>query len=205
MNRTEDGGRSWKRSQPCSVQGMIDNLPRKLGCMAQKIQFLSPTLGFMGSGSPISMGTDVATFSKTTDGGETWTHAVVPNTKHRVDQMLFWSENNGIIVLASGDVIWTADGGATWTGSLNSPAWHSVYGGAEGKIIVGVGGAHMGYSFNGGRSFTSRPVKLPATVKAVYFPDVTHGYLVGQHGMAYRYRIVPIDYTSQGMIGAMAP
>jgi hypothetical protein len=28
---------------------------------------------------------------------------------------------------------------------------------------------------------------------------------VGQHAMVYRYRIVPIDYKSQGMIAAMAP
>jgi hypothetical protein len=46
---------------------------------------------------------------------------------------------------------------------------------------------------------------LPALVRAVSFPDATHGYLVGQHGMVYRYRIVPIDYTSQGMLGAAAP
>jgi hypothetical protein len=42
-------------------------------------------------------------------------------------------------------------------------------------------------------------------VRDVTFPDATHGYLVGQHAMVYRYRIVPIDYTSQGMIAAMAP
>jgi hypothetical protein len=119
----------------------------------------------------------------------------------------FWSENNGIVVLSSGQVHWTADSGATWTGSLNSPNWYSTYASGEGKIIVGVnsGGRSIGYSFNGGRSFTSRPITFPAQVKSVFFPDATHGYLVGQHGMAYRYRIVPIDYTSQGMIGAMAP
>jgi hypothetical protein len=33
-------------------------------------------------------------------------------------------------------------------------------------------------------------------------PD--RGYAVGEHGMVYRYRIVPIDYTSKGMLAAPA-
>ena len=76
----------------------------------------------------------------------------------------------------------------------------------EGKIIVVIGeDGGIGYSFNGGRNFTSRPLALPARAQAVTFPDAQHGYLVGQHAMVYRYRIVPIDYTRQGMIAAMAP
>ena len=207
LNRTEDGGRTWKRGTPCTLQAMIDNLPRKLGCMVRHIQFVSPTIGFMAGGSPISMGTDVASFSKTTDGGATWEYSVIPATKHAVESIHFWSEKDGLALLASGQTMWTADAGATWTGSANSPAWRSVYASGQGKIIVGINtsGRQIGYSFNGGRSFTSRPFAVPAQVRAVTFPDATHGYLVGQHGMVYRYRIVPIDYTSQGMIGAAAP
>ena len=48
------------------------------------------------------------------------------------------------------------------------------------------------------------PFALPASVRAVTFADAQHGYLVGDHAMAYRYRIVPIEYTAPGMIGAMA-
>jgi hypothetical protein len=33
-------------------------------------------------------------------------------------------------------------------------------------------------------------------------PARDHGYAVGNHGMVYRYRVVPIDYTSKGMIAA---
>lgn len=77
-------------------------------------------------------------------------------------------------------------GGGTWTRSVKQRQWPSHYGVGEGKII-------------------SRPFALPARVTAVTFPDAQHGYLVGQHAMVYRYRIVPIDCTSQGMIGAAAP
>jgi photosystem II stability/assembly factor-like uncharacterized protein len=161
----------------------------------------------MAGGAVLNMGTDLAAFSKTSDGGATWTHSVIPAAKHAVDSVHFWSEKDGLAVLASGQTFWTADAGATWTGSTNPPAWRSYYGAGEGKIIVGVNenGRQAGYSFNGGRSFSSRPASFPAQVRAVVFPDATHGYLAGQHGMVYRYRIVPADYTVQGMIAAAAP
>ena len=175
--------------------------------MVEQIQFVSPSVGFMGGGSPIDMGTDVASFSKTSDGGATWSHSVIPTTKHKVDSIHFWSEKDGLALLASGQTFWTADAGATWTGSVNPPAWRSYYASGEGKIIVGVNqnGRQIGYSFNGGRNFSSRPAGLPALARAVTFPDARHGYLVGQHGMVYRYRIVPIEYTSPGMFGAASP
>lgn len=207
LNRTEDGGRSWTRASPCRVDAVVGGLSRKLGCMVRGIQFVTPSIGFMGGGAPVDMGTDVATFSRTADGGATWTHSVIPDTRHAVDSIHFWSEKDGLALLASGRTYWTADAGANWTGSVNSPAWRSFYASGEGKILVGVNenGRQIGYSFNGGRSFTSRPANLPALVRDVTFPDSSHGYLVGQHGMVYRYRIVPVDYTSQGMIGAGAP
>jgi hypothetical protein len=42
-------------------------------------------------------------------------------------------------------------------------------------------------------------------VRAVAFFDATNGMLVGDHGMAYKYRIVPQEYSSPGMIAAAAP
>jgi len=88
---------------------------------------------------------------------------------------------------------------------LAGSAWRRP-GVGEGKIIVGIGeDGGIAYSFNGGRNFTSRPFALPARAAAVTFPDAQHGYVVGQHAMVYRYRIVPIDYKRQEMIAAMAP
>lgn len=204
LNRTQDGGRTWTRADPCSLQATIGGLSRRIGCMARRIQFVSPTTGFMGAYAGTTPST--AVFSKTSDGGATWTHSIIPSTQHGVDSIHFWSENDGLALLASGQTFWTADGGATWTGSTNPPSWRSYYASGEGKIVVGVNenGRQAGYSFNGGRSFSSRPLGLPALARAVTFPDARHGYLVGQHGMVYRYRIVPIDYSSEGMIAAAA-
>jgi hypothetical protein len=33
-------------------------------------------------------------------------------------------------------------------------------------------------------------------------PARDRGYAVGSHGMVYRYRIVPIDFTVKGMLAA---
>lgn len=90
--------------------------------------------------------------------------------------------------------------------SVRQRLWPSAFGVGDGKIIVGIGeGGGIGYPFNGGSNFTSRPLALPARAAAVTFPDAQHGYLMGQHAMVYRYRIVPINYTRKGMIAAMAP
>jgi photosystem II stability/assembly factor-like uncharacterized protein len=207
LNRTVDGGKTWKRSDPCSVDAVIGGLARKLGCLVQHIQFVSATTGFMGGGAPVSMGSSVAMFAKSTDGGASWNYTIIPETKHSVEKVIFWSEKDGLVLLASGQTYWTADAGATWTGSANPPPWRSYYASGEGKIIVGVwvNQSQIGYSFNGGRSFSTRAVNLPARPYAVTFFDARHGYLVGDHGMVYRYRIVPADYNVAGMIGAMAP
>jgi photosystem II stability/assembly factor-like uncharacterized protein len=207
LQRSEDGGKTWKPTGQCSVDATIEGLPRKLGCMMRTMQFLSPAAGFMGGGSGISMGGEIAAFGKTSDGGQTWKTSVIPETKYRVTDLKFWTEKDGIVVLSNGErIYWTADGGETWTGSVKERLWPAAHAVGEGKIVVAIGeDGGIAYSFNGGRNFTSRPFKLPARIHAVTFPDAQHGYVVGRHGLVYRYRIVAGDYTSQGMLPALAP
>jgi hypothetical protein len=134
--------------------------------------------------------------------------SAVPGSKRDITGIHFWSPSDGIIVLDRGEEVhWTADGGATWARSTSSRLWPASYATGGGKITVGAneGQAGMGYSFNGGRSFTVRPFPAPAPVRAVAFFDAANGMLVGDHGMAYKYRIVPSAYSSPGMIAAAAP
>ena len=207
QQRSSNGGKTWRPEGRCSVDATLDGLPRKLECLMTAAHFVSPTVGFAGGGAEISMATRVATFAKTTNGGQGWTTSVIPETKYQITAVRFWTEKDGIVVLSGGEeVYWTADAGATWARSTKQRQWPGFFGVGEGKIIVGIaesGGA--GYSFNGGRTFTSRPLVLPARTRALTFPDAQHGYLVGEHAMVYRYRIVPITYTRPGMIAAMAP
>jgi photosystem II stability/assembly factor-like uncharacterized protein len=142
LQRTDNSGKAWEPVYRCSVDASIGGLPRKLSCRLYEAQFLSPTVGFLGGGAAIDMGTETATFLKTGDGGQSWTASVIPDTKDNIERVLFWSEKDGIVVLGSGQVFWTADGGGTWTGSVNPPSWGSIWGNGQGKIIVGVYGGH---------------------------------------------------------------
>ncbi len=48
----------------------------------------------------------------------------------------------------------------------------------------------------------SRGFHFPASVKAYSFPARQRAYVVGDHGMVYRYRVVPIDYAGKNIIDA---
>ena len=78
-------------------------------------------------------------------------------------------------------------------------ARYAMAGGQLGVIILG---KKIAYSTNGGRNYSAREFPVPANVNAVTFPDATHAYLVGDHGMIYRYHIVPVAYSAKGMIPA---
>jgi hypothetical protein len=62
----------------------------------------------------------------------------------------------------------------------------------------------MTYTGNGGKSWLSREIAFPAMVTDSSLPARDRGYAVGEHGMVYRYRIVPMDYAAKGMIAAPA-
>lgn len=208
IRRSEDGGKSWKPTSRCSVETTIDGQPRKLDCRLATAQFVSSAIGFIGGEAATGMGSQVGVFGKTADAGQTWVMSVIPETKRRVTGLHFWSEKEGIAVLDAGEEVhWTVDGGGTWTRSVRQRLWPSYYGCGEGKLIVGAveSGREISYSVNGGRNFTTRAFGTPASVRAVTFFDSKNGYLIGDHAMAYRYRIVPSDYSSPGMLPAIAP
>jgi hypothetical protein len=60
----------------------------------------------------------------------------------------------------------------------------------------------MTYTVNGGKQWTSREISFPASVIASSLPRPDRGYVVGEHGMVYRYRVVPVDYAAKGMLAA---
>jgi hypothetical protein len=73
---------------------------------------------------------------------------------------------------------------------------------ADNEVAWCMLGQTWAYTVDGGKHWTSRSFHFPAPVTAFSPPARDYGYVVGEHGMIYRYRIVPIDYTSKGMMEA---
>ena len=93
----------------------------------------------------------------------------------------------------------TADGGSNWT-----------TGTAGGKPDIDFAGESIGwmiayrtmtYTTNGGKSWVSRDIAFPASVNAFCLVR-DRGYAVGDHGMVYRYRVVPIDCAGKNVLPA---
>lgn len=204
LARTQDGGKTWKIvANGCQFEAEVEGLARKLSCRRKSLFFLSPDVGFaIGAAIP---GTYVVLF-RTEDGGFTWTPQAItdqghPDESHFWQGIVFLDENAGFAVLPRGKkFLATSDGGKTWRGVIAS---------VEGPLKFA--GRNVGWSFannrltyttDGGKRWANALLRFPASVNAFSLPSPRRGYVVGDHGMIYRYRVVPIDYTSKGMIDA---
>lgn len=200
--RTQDGGRHWKPIYPCQMKAEVRGLTRDLPCEFAKLYFLNEGQGWAISNA----GTRDAGFlvARTQDGGATWQSWVaLPGEDPREGSLYFTDENHGAL-LTGGKFFYSADGGKTWTGATGQ---------APGKPRIQFAGANVGwamhyrnmsYTVDGGQHWLSREIAFPATVEAFTIVRPDSGYAVGAHGMVYRYRIVPIDYNSKGMLAAPA-
>ena len=215
LAQTGDGGKTWKTVLPkCTAQLEIDGLSRTVPCSPRSFFFLSPTVGFAvgAATAPTGGATPGAALVvlKTEDGGATWKNlSVVPDVAHPHEShfwqgIVFTDENTGFVILPRGSkFIATSDGGKTWRGVIAN---------VKGKLKFA--GSRVGWSFHdknqftytidGGKRWATVALRFPAPVKAFSLPSPQRGYVVGDHGMIYRYRIVPIDYTAKGMLDAPA-
>jgi hypothetical protein len=97
----------------------------------------------------------------------------------------------------------TADGGNTWKSIVATPGEWLRF--AEPGTGWSFGREHLAFSTNGGGRWTSRPHRFPATVKALSFPRRDRAYVVGEHGMVFRYRVLdPAEKTTSGALAAPA-
>jgi len=198
--RTNDGGKTWQPVYRCKIKTEIGGLTREVDCFIHSIHFPTSSVGYGIGPLPENSGNVLA---KTEDGGVTWTAWVVlPGESAHEGVLWFLDANTGVFRAYDGKMFRTADGGKTWTG---------VSGQAEAKSSITFADAEAGwmilyhkmtYTGNGGKSWLSRDIAFPAMVEDSSLPARDRGYAVGAHGMVYRYRIVPIDYTAKGMLAA---
>jgi photosystem II stability/assembly factor-like uncharacterized protein len=198
--RSQDGGRKWQPVYQCRMKAEVNGLTRDLPCEFAKLYFLNPQKGWAISNAPTKeAGFVIAT---TEDGGGTWNSSVVlPGENPREGAIWFTDATHG--ALRTGEkFFYTEDGGKTWNGATGQVR------GKPDVIFAGprVGWAmhyqEMSYTVDGGQHWISRNIGFPASVEAFSLVQPDSGYAVGNHGMVYRYRVVPIEYTVKGMLAA---
>ena len=202
IKRTDDGGRTWKHVAPCAVNMEVDGLARKMNCYFRNMIFPSATVGY-AVGQLSGGGKSGAVVARTKDGGDSWTMSSPETMQESGMQGYSWSNDDGLVTLYSEKTLMTADGGETWKGTVTPfGGEHALYAMGGGQLGVIIQNKKVAYSTNGGGNYSARELPVPANVNAVTFPDAKHGYLVGDHGMIYRYHVVPAAYSAKGMIPA---
>ena len=192
IKMTTDGGASWKPQYECKAKVDVNGLPHEDACHLQAIAFATPTVGYAVS-SEVSDKSSVVV--KTTDGGNTWSVAsFIPNATGLDNSFGFKDESTGFVKTYQGKLMATFDGAGTWHGIPSE-----VPGGRPRIQFAGPTGWSMEgkawiYSTDGGKHWVSRDIPFPTDVVTFSLGRSDRGYVVGSHGMVYRYRVVPVDY-----------
>ena len=132
--------------------------------------------------------------AKTEDGGDSWRFFVGPGDPDVVGatDLFFTDENTGIVRTTDGKLSRTTDGGATWKGLLASVSLYSSLIFADPEVGWALEyHEKMSFTVDGGNHWNSRPFRFPASPRAWSFPRRDRAYLVGEHGMVFRYSVVP--------------
>jgi photosystem II stability/assembly factor-like uncharacterized protein len=198
---THDGGLTWSLVFKCHAKLEVKGLTRETRCEIVRMQFLTPQTGFAighSEGSPV----DQVFVARTADGGQSWNLNTSPVTGQAADAF-FIDERTGYLrtgSAASGQIFKTSDGGATWQGLAGSPGKRISF--ADPEVGWAVNARKVSFTHDGGGQWNSREYPFPTSVTAFSLPRRDRGYVVGLHGMIYRYRVVPVSFAAQGMIEA---
>jgi photosystem II stability/assembly factor-like uncharacterized protein len=195
---TRDGGATWTINDQCVGTAEIDGLNRKFGCNIERIQFVSPQVGY-ALGSP--SGAYAAVILRTDDGGESWdTVSTLVGPSGSIGGFVFTDENNGVFSSQYNlfKAYRTTDGGKTWTVIPATKLSNAIkfadpeVGWSFANLCVGMGctNAKLDYTVDGGKKWSTRDFPFPAGVVQFSLPRRDVGYAVGEHGMIYRYRLV---------------
>jgi photosystem II stability/assembly factor-like uncharacterized protein len=194
--RTTDGGRTWKEMAQCAMKLEIDGLTKEVSCRLQSVHFPTPLVGYAVGGQPMcGYCNGPPLIVKTEDGGEHWRVFLGPGDvkTSMLDGVSFINEQSGVVHLAEGKIFSTSDGGATWHGLVGSPDRNVRFADPEVGWGIEEHGV-MSYTTDGGGRWSSRRIVFPVTyVHAFSLPRRDRAYVVGEHGLIYRYRVVAAE------------
>lgn len=198
---THDGGRTWAPVFKCHAKVEVNGLTREMRCEIVRVQFVTPQTGFAighNEGSHL----DQVFVARTDDGGSSWQVATSAVTGQAADAF-FIDDHTGYLRTGapdSGQLFKTTDGGATWQGLAGSPGKRISF--ADPEVGWAFYLRKVSFTHDGGGQWNSREYPFPAPVNAFSLPRRDRGYVVGNHGMIYRYHFVPVAYAAKGLIEA---
>ncbi len=215
---TNDGGRHWQNVALCKVRVIVQGLPHTEDCRVQKLQMVSSRSGYASA----DWSGGVA-FFRTDDAGEHWTQ--------NVNDIADWGSNNQWFFtdLDHGVMLMNTGGGRTYVTSDGAKTWHALLSGSIGLSTGGLSPLvrfadpevgwvigpspdnsdtfRVSYSADSGQHWKmSHNLAFPVGPRYAElrfnFPRRDRAYVIGPHGMIYRYRVVPANYTAANAIEA---
>ncbi len=161
-----------------------------------RIQFVTASVGYLAARSQcVGMGCDgPPILGKTDDGGESWRFFTLPVDDQNVGtrDLFFTDEHTGFVRTSDGKLSRTTDGGVTWKGLLASVGSSGQLGFADPEVGWALEEYKVSFTVDGGSRWKSRPFRFPTIPRAWSFPRRDRAYAVGDHGMVFRYRVLPV-------------
>jgi hypothetical protein len=179
-----------------AMQLQVEGLTKEITCTFKSLHFPSTKVGYAVGGAHGAKRTLFV--GKTEDGGKTWKTSAVSNVGGDLEvyfeqEVYFTDERTGFVHLSDKKLYRTTDGGGTWKGLIATPGPEIKFADTQvgWTLPYSVGyNQTLSYTVDGGKRWTSRPSPFPARVNAFSLPRRDRGYVVGEHGMIYRYRVL---------------
>jgi len=209
--QTIDGGRTWKEVLPpeaCKFNTQVQGLNRQVSCTLWTLNLVSPTLGYaLGR---VYEKPDLLVVVKTTDAGASWSLTTIQGLATMFDyygsqwmSAFFTDENNGVLATGGDRLYATSDGGQSWRGLTGTAPGPVQF--ADPEVGWSFNAGKLSYTTDGGKRWSSRQFSFPAWPYGFNLARRDCAYVVGEHGMIYRYRVVPATYQAAAhSIGAPA-
>jgi len=191
---TDDSGKTWKALMECAMTAPGQAAPD--GCWFERLEMLSDRIGFALAHD----NNDHLAILRTDDAGRSWNYRVLPMPGKDAD-FLFSDLNHGLVVIKDGKTYITNDGGANWTAMLATTLGAQIHFADPqvGWALKDGYTATFAYTTDGGQHWSAFPgVAFPSGDPQFKFflPRRDRGYVIGSHGMVYRYRVVPQNYAA---------
>jgi photosystem II stability/assembly factor-like uncharacterized protein len=188
--QTRDAGKTWRNVGACATKAVIGGLTREANCDLWKLRFATPDVVYaLGQGK---RGADAAFVMRSDDGGDSWAViSVIEGENGSEGGLFFLDENVGYFSTKYGKSAYrTVDGGKTWNAMPATSVFRQIVF-ADPEVGWSMMYKQLVYTTDGGKRWFSRDLPFPAMPNAFSLPRRDRAYVVGDHGMIFRYSVVP--------------